>query len=50
MNPALNIAQQFLQQYYNTLMTNKMALIQFYTEASHMTYGIITCNQRWSIT
>ncbi|CAK85913.1 unnamed protein product (macronuclear) [Paramecium tetraurelia] len=39
MNPAQNIAQQFLQQYYQTLMTNKMALIQFYTDASIMTYG-----------
>ncbi|CAD8086739.1 unnamed protein product (macronuclear) [Paramecium tetraurelia] len=39
MNPAQTIAQQFLQQYYQTLMTNKMGLIQFYTDASHMTYG-----------
>ncbi|CAD8099117.1 unnamed protein product [Paramecium sonneborni] len=39
MNPAQSIAQQFLQQYYQTLMTNKMSLIQFYTDASIMTYG-----------
>ncbi|KAM3136384.1 Nuclear transport factor 2 [Paramecium bursaria] len=33
------VAQQFLQSYYQALMTNKLTLIQFYTDVSSMTYG-----------
>lgn len=33
------LAKQFVNQYYSTLMQNKMNLVSFYTNASHMTYG-----------
>ena len=33
------IAKAFLQQYYTAMMTNRAALLNFYTNSSTMTYG-----------
>ncbi len=34
-----NLAKEFLQQYYSTLMGNRDHLINFYNNSSTMTYG-----------
>ena len=39
MSSIIDIAQQFVNAYFTTLQTNKLNLIQFYSEASSMTYG-----------
>ena len=33
------ITKQFLEQYYGTMMQNKMGIVNFYTNNSTMTYG-----------
>lgn len=38
MDPSV-IAKQFVTSYYTTLQTNKMGLLNFYSEGSVLTYG-----------
>ena len=39
MNNSEGVAKAFLEQYYGTMMQNKLGIINFYTNASIMTYG-----------